>query len=72
MFVIQPGQGLGFTGSKQIALGLGGFTAEIIEPPTEPAKGGGAGTTYDKRRKLIDEENEAIMAVIIKFLEVEG
>ena len=32
MYNIQPGQGLGFTGSKEIALGLGSpFITEVVE-----------------------------------------
>jgi len=68
MFNLQPGTGLGFTGSKQIALGLGGDIVEI----EAPAKGGGAGTEYIQRKDLINEENEIIMAVIKAFLEKEG
>lgn len=30
MFNIQPGQGLGFTGSKQIALGLGEGVIDVV------------------------------------------
>jgi len=130
---IQPGQGLGDTGSKEIALGLGeqdavsvqagfitplpffaaggiavatqggfrtplptfpaGATAavtqggysslmafwnggasagEAIVEPIPERGGGGAGTEYIRRKDLIDNENAIIMAVIKKFLEVEG
>jgi len=68
MFNLQPGTGLGFTGSKQIALGLGGDIVEI----EAPAKGGGAGTEYIRRKDLIDGENAIIMAVIQAFLDKEG
>ncbi len=41
MFNLQPGTGLGFTGSKQIALGLGGFADIVIPPVIPPAPGPG-------------------------------
>lgn len=45
MFNLQPGTGLGFTGSKQIALGLGGASEvaqpPVVEPVPIPATGGG-------------------------------
>lgn len=63
-------------------LGLNGFMIRrggdfsgreevIVEPPVEPTRGGG-GTEYIRRKGLIEEENAIIMAIIIKFLEVEG
>jgi len=44
---------------------------EIVEIEA-PAKGGGAGTEHIQRKDLIEEENEIIMAVIMKFLDLEG
>jgi hypothetical protein len=53
VFNIQPGTGLGFTGSQQIALGLGTpYTIVIIvvvppeEEPVSGGSGGGPGARY--------------------------
>jgi hypothetical protein len=51
VFNLQPGTGLGFTGSKQIALGLGTpytvivivVTPDVEEEPTRQGSPGGAG-----------------------------
>lgn len=40
MFILQPGQGLGFTGSREIALGLGGTVAVVAPAPKIPFAGG--------------------------------
>jgi hypothetical protein len=54
VFNLQPGTGLGFTGSKQIALGLGTpytvivivVTPDVEEEPTRQGSPGGAGARY--------------------------
>lgn len=46
MFFLQPGQGLGFTGAREIAFSLGGGAAVIIPPVIPPGDdtGGGRGS----------------------------
>jgi hypothetical protein len=66
MFILQPGRGLGFTGSREIALALGATETVIELPPEftpEPVHPPGM------RRRQIMEEDEAILAIIIAFLE---
>lgn len=70
MFNIQPGQGIGFTGSKQIALGLGTPYDIVIE---DVGAGNGSGgnyggrilpslADYEKRiKKLLDEERAQLL-----------
>jgi len=72
MFNIQPGQGLGFTGSKQIALGLGGFEEIII--PEAKLPGGGSKRSrkhvpgVTSNLALAFREDEEIIAAIEAFL----
>ncbi len=44
MFHLQPGTGVGFSGSREMALGLGGELGVIIPPvpPVPPPVGGGS------------------------------
>lgn len=70
MFNVQPGQGIGFTGSKQIALGLGTPYDIVIE---DVGAGNGSGgnyggrilpslADYEKRiKKLLDEERAQLL-----------
>lgn len=66
MFHLQPGTGVGFPASKEMALGLGAYETVIEIPPEftpEPVHPPGM------RRKQILDEDEFIMAIIIAFLE---
>jgi hypothetical protein len=69
VFNLQPGQGLGFPGSKQIALGLGTpFTVIVIIVPVEQAvsvPGGGIGPGAERRFREEREVRE-IMLIIVK------
>lgn len=70
MFHLQPAMGVGFSGSREMALGLGGGEVVIEIPPDftpEPTYPPGMG-----RRKQITEEDEVIMAIIIAFLEMKN
>ena len=81
MFNIQPGQGLGFSGSKQIALGLGTPFAVIIiivpvEQPVSVPRVGGGGAGYrgprdgrepgDYLRRREEGEIREIILIIVK------
>jgi len=84
MFNLQPGTGVGFTGSKEMALGLGGVelglipvpgTTPTIDAPAYPSgTGGGFGRVPSRRRKQIErqiqEEDELMLAVIKAFLDM--
>ncbi|HBF43986.1 MAG TPA: hypothetical protein DDW42_10255 [Desulfobacteraceae bacterium] len=67
MFNLQPGQGLGFPGSKQIALGLGTpFTVIIIIVPVEQAvsvPGGGIAPGAERRFREEREIREIILII---------
>ncbi len=75
MFNIQPGQGLGFSASKEIAYGLGTPFAVIIIIIEEEAKheGGligvpGAWITPEKKlelRKQVIREDEEMVVILI-------
>ena len=73
MFNIQPGQGLGQTASREIALGLGngpGPNAVVIQPK----KGSGSSYDdtvrrqyeYDRRIREDDEEIIEIVKILLK------
>lgn len=73
MFNLQPGQGLGFSGSKQIAFGLGTpFAVIIVIVPgkviTQPRPGGGGTGIAPGAERLLQEEREVreIMLIIVK------
>ena len=66
MFHLQPGTGLGSTGSRRLAFGLGGEIVIEIPPEFTPEPTFPPGMN---RRKQILEEEDAIMAIIIAFLE---
>ena len=83
MFNLQPGTGLGFTGSKQIALGLGGGEISITPEPTPQPEipGTGGGGRYDPgytrqredalketRRRRILQEDEEVVALIMAMV----
>ena len=69
MFHLQPGTGLGFTGSREIALGLGGSGAAIQLPDTAVYPPG-MRPEERLRHKRILQEDEIIMAVIVAFLDM--
>jgi len=73
-----PGQGLGFTGSKEIAFGLAPFFAKEIEiPPDIIAKrpsygGGGFSLNYfdnDYSRQNDDHEVVEILTILFQVIE---
>jgi hypothetical protein len=74
-FNILPGSGLGFTGSKQIAFGLGAMSiTEIVPPVVQPGGGGGYYCTvtdnpYAKRNDD-DAEIVAILTIILGVIEI--
>jgi hypothetical protein len=54
LFNLLPGQGLGFTGSKLIAFGLGAMVSyEIPQPPVYDG-GGGGGWSFPLNYKVFD------------------
>ena len=80
MFNIQPGTGLGFSASKEIALGLG--YAVLITPPEQPivlwdkVKGGWV-TPDDEnyfilaeeyQRQAVLKDDEEVLGIIIQIL----
>ena len=68
MFHLQPGTGVGFSASREIALGLGGFDGIVVPPFTpEPVHPPGMG-----RRVDILRDDEEIMALIVAFLHMKG
>jgi len=72
MFNLLPGSGLGFAGSKQIALGLGAVTGEIVIPPVVepkpeiPSTGGGGrydpGYVRQREDALLETRRRRILA----------
>jgi len=72
MFHLQPGTGLGFSGSREIALGLGGFDGIVVPTPftPEPVHPPGMGPEARLRHKRILQEDDIIMALIVAFLDM--
>lgn len=77
MFNLQPGQGLGFTGSELIAYGLGSGLAPLVEeqPVPEYRGGGQHGDVWDlqdlaleRRREFLMKEDEEIFEMILQFI----
>lgn len=72
MFHLQPGTGLGSTGSREIALGLGGTTFEVDLPEFAPGGGGkkrhGPSARQIQEQQQIEEENAVMLAVVKAFL----
>jgi hypothetical protein len=67
VFNIQPGQGLGFTGSKEIALGLGGYAIVVVIVPEEaPISRPGAGAVPGAIRRREEKEIQEIMVIILR------
>ena len=77
MYNLLPGQGLGFTGSKEIAFGLAPFFAKEIEIPPEVAVkkyygGGGFSLNYfdnDYSRQNDDHEVVEILTILFQVIE---
>jgi len=73
-FNILPGSGLGFTGSKQIAFGLGAMSiTKIVPPVVQPGGGGYYCTVIDNpysHRQDDEEEIVAILTAIIGVIEI--
>lgn len=66
VFNIQPGQGLGFPASKQIALGLGTpFGAIIIILPAEVALSRPGGGGPGAKRLWVGREDREIREIIL-------
>lgn len=70
MFHLQPGTGVGFSGSREIALGLGGAVVIEVPPDFTPEPVHPPGMGRERRRERILEEDEIIMAVILAFLNI--
>jgi len=67
MFNLQPAQGLGFTGSREIALGLGGAVLAVVEEE----EGSTAGLGYHaelQRRKNRDDSD--LITIIMAFMQI--
>lgn len=63
---IQPGMGLAYTGSKQIAFGLGS-TRKIIPPPPLALSSGANAGGADSWQQMYKDDNdllEIIMAIV--------
>lgn len=79
MFNLLPGQGLGFSGSKEIAFGLGAVAAvEVpITPPPIFSGGGGWGGSYYRETALVydnaysrdDEEILELLSILFQVIE---
>lgn len=80
MFNLLPGQGLGFSGSKEIAFGLGAVTTievPITPPPFFPGGGGGWGGSYYRETALVydnaysrdDDELLEILPILFQVIE---
>jgi hypothetical protein len=72
MFNLLPGQGLGFTGSKLIAFGLGSMVLKEIPLPLD-AGGGGSFRNYVRYYDdvySVQEDDEDIMEVLMLLFEV--
>lgn len=67
MFNLLPGQGLGFTGSKEIAFGLApiSITEHII-----PEGGGGSFRFVDNSYSRKPKEDEEFIELLLPILEV--
>lgn len=64
MFNLQPGTGLGFTGSRQIAFALGGTV--VVPTITDPDP-----TTYGRfYEEFVHQEDEEILLIARAFVEV--
>jgi len=66
MFHLQPGTGVGFSGSREMALGLGGELAVVEED-----LGSTAGLGYQaelRRRKRRDDDD--LITIITAFLQI--
>jgi len=68
VFNIQPGQGLGFTGSREIALGLGTSRVGVAVIAEQVLEGGPSDKYFPTR--YINNEDEEIMTVITSFLTI--
>ena len=74
MFNLQPGQGLGFTGSELIAYGLGSGLEALAEQPAPEYHGGGMlggawdELEYDRIRHRILREDEEMIEIIIQAI----
>ncbi len=70
MFHLQPGTGVGFTGSREMALGLGGSLG--IVPPVEPEiiHPMGSDPRAAANRARILREDEEILAIVMAFMEI--
>lgn len=71
-----PGQGLGFSASKEIAFGLGAVTVtEIPITPDDPYYSGGGGfssaTVYDNAYSKPNDDNEIveILHILLQVIE---
>ena len=75
MFHLQPGTGLGFSGSRELALGLGGLGV-VIDVPPEFLPGGtskkrhGPSARQIQQQQQIEEENAVMLSVVKAFLKV--
>ncbi|MBW2178754.1 MAG: hypothetical protein JRG81_00030 [Deltaproteobacteria bacterium] len=65
MFNLQPGQGLGFSASKQMAFGLGTLGG-IVEAVKKTAKDGGA--YLAEKAKILREDVEMLETIIQSFI----
>lgn len=70
MFHLQPGTGVGFSGSREIALGLGLQTVAVVEPDFTPEPVHPPGMGRVDRRQQILEEDELLLSVIMAFLQI--
>jgi hypothetical protein len=71
VFNLQPGMGVGFLASKQIALGLGYAVAIGPITPvvlTHDMGGAGLGTGEDDHRLLIIRDDEEILGIITNIV----
>ena len=69
-----PGQGLGFTAAKEIAMGLGAVTVGSVNIPEELGGSGGGRrriTTYDNAYAARKDESEVVdlLTIFISVME---
>jgi len=67
MFNLQPGTGLGFSGAREMALGLGGVSVVVVIVP-----GGGiedGGVVFGRRRRLREQEELELLILMVGVIE---
>ena len=67
MFNLLPGQGLGFSGSKDIAFGLAAYTVKAVVPPTVIEQPGGGTKVAVLGNAYSAQDNDILELLTILF-----